>query len=416
MRRKRDKNKLRDNPRAVQAAAGFGGNYVIAKRSRKERVIERPELFLIPNDTIFALDAVETEATYDAMEELGIASLPYPLVDVGVEGSLIMRISHDKNGEHAVFITEPVVPGSPKDQPHDPLTCPHCQQQADPGTKTSSAKTVGDKVIPAGSPIEDIFKAVNELDKHSAAPNSTPLNQWPIAKEDTLDAAMDTANNLRPNSPYNVAYAPEDIRVVEGQGDFTRQFKTIRDLKESSETYGTAFKEWSVRFRFENEQSILHMLVHPAGRAYDLLKVVDQDERAAVASSARSIRKILIVLLATRNITKERTKDKLLSMGIGTKKNNYRPLYTTTLTLPRAVTKDDGQPASVGAMKRPHLRRGHIRHQKYGPKLAFTKLIWIEPCFINADEDFVSTRSAYNTSMGTNHPLHKGTEDAPRID
>lgn len=410
MRSKRHRNQLRNNANATEAPPTFGapqmaaqikgvgtvdrghgirintgayghGTYSRRNRTPKRRSVERPELFLIPNDTIFAINADETEATYLAMEELGIANLPYPLVDIGVEGSLIMRIQHKDDGGHRIQLA---LPGQPNyedavwsqsvAEAHDPLTCPSCMQKVSHDAETSFAKVVDGKTYPAGTPMSEVFAGLEQ------------------------------------NSPYNVAYCEDDIKIgniVEPhqRPEFKRRFSSTEELRESVEHLGTPFKEWSIRFRYEHEVPIIQMLIHPGGRAYDMGKILEPSESKSAQDAAKAIRKILIVLLATRNIVKERTKDKLLAMGIGSRKNNFRPLYTTTLSLPKTVTRDDGQPANVGSPRRPHLRRGHIRHQKYGPRLAFTKLIWIEPCFINADENFVSERSAYNTSAGTNNPL-----------
>lgn len=109
-----------------------------------------------------------------------------------------------------------------------------------------------------------------------------------------------------------------------------------------------------------------------------------------------SLYKCLLVLLATRNIEKELRTDKLAKLGIG-KKSAHRYTYTTTLRVP-AVCSETVATAGIpsGASKRPHLRRGHIRRQHFGPRNSFEKKIWIEPLFVNADEDFISARTAYN--------------------
>lgn len=129
---------------------------------------------------------------------------------------------------------------------------------------------------------------------------------------------------------------------------------------------------------------------------------------SAGAKDAQNYKMILIVLLATKNACKTRTKDKLAALGIGkaAKRDNTRPIYTTTITLPPEFTTTTGQsiPHAAGVTLRPHLRRGHKRDQRHGPKLQFVRPIWIEPCFVNADETYVSARTNYNTSMkGTNY-------------
>lgn len=110
--------------------------------------------------------------------------------------------------------------------------------------------------------------------------------------------------------------------------------------------------------------------------------------------AGRTWYRLLIVLLATKNITKAMRTDKLAKAGIARDK---RHVYTTTLSLGR-VAEIGSEPMLPGIAKRPHLRRGHLRSQHYGPRNQFLKRVWIEPCFVNADEDFVNERTAYNVS------------------
>lgn len=131
---------------------------------------------------------------------------------------------------------------------------------------------------------------------------------------------------------------------------------------------------------------------------YDILESEMYDQK--YLEEAEKLKKMLVVLLASRNVVKTRTKDKLAALGIGKgRRDNYRPIYTTTLSLPGPLKDERDAAGGQGITLRAHLRRGHIRRQKYGPGLEFTKSIWIEPCFVNADENFVSERSAYNASI-----------------
>lgn len=106
----------------------------------------------------------------------------------------------------------------------------------------------------------------------------------------------------------------------------------------------------------------------------------------------------LVTLLATRNVVKQTSVNKLARLGIGTRKGTpSKSSYprVTTITIPHDLP-DDEDHATVGKPKAPHLRRGHIRHQHYGPENTLTKQVWIQPIFVNADEDFVSSRVRYN--------------------
>jgi len=102
---------------------------------------------------------------------------------------------------------------------------------------------------------------------------------------------------------------------------------------------------------------------------------------------------LLISLLAVRNIQKTTKIDKLAKLGIG--RNKHRYVYTTTLFLPPPHLIEGEESTSTGIKRCPHLRRGHIRHQRHGTSNQLTRKIWIEPVFIHADAEFVNQRAAY---------------------
>lgn len=103
--------------------------------------------------------------------------------------------------------------------------------------------------------------------------------------------------------------------------------------------------------------------------------------------------RFLIAVLATRNIVKRTKEHKLAKLGIG-KNRTYR--YSTTITLPVELDDDPDHVPQEGQPKCPHLRRGHIRRQHWGRMNSCIKQIWIAPVFVNADKDYISTRTHYN--------------------
>lgn len=119
---------------------------------------------------------------------------------------------------------------------------------------------------------------------------------------------------------------------------------------------------------------------------------IDISDRVRPANTAAACAG-LITLLATRNAMKKTKKNKLGALGIG-KKWLRGNSYITTISLPSELEEDEEHPPT-GAKRCPHLRRGHIRRQHYGPGNELVKKIWIAPVFVNADEGFVAQRQAY---------------------
>ncbi len=97
----------------------------------------------------------------------------------------------------------------------------------------------------------------------------------------------------------------------------------------------------------------------------------------------------LVVLLASRGVVKSSRESKLAKFGIGKRDGEY----TTTIRLASNLERHES--TREGAPVRPHLRRGHVKMQPHGPNNSLRKRIWVEPCLVNADADFVNQRKAY---------------------
>lgn len=134
--------------------------------------------------------------------------------------------------------------------------------------------------------------------------------------------------------------------------------------------------------------------VYRFGKYYSSDEVEDEGSKG----NFKLLRDLLIVLLATKNIKKQVHHDAMAKLRIGKSREGH--VYTTTLTLPAAADVVRVNATASDGTVRPHLRRGHVRRQRHGPKNVAVKLIWVEPCFINADPDFISEREAYNISKG----------------
>lgn len=105
--------------------------------------------------------------------------------------------------------------------------------------------------------------------------------------------------------------------------------------------------------------------------------------------SRKMYRDGLVVMLASRGLAKNSKQRKLAKLGIGKKDNEY----VTTIRMERDLERHES--IREGSPVRPHLRRGHVRMQPHGHANSLRKKIWVEPCFVNADADFVNQRKAY---------------------
>jgi hypothetical protein len=141
----------------------------------------------------------------------------------------------------------------------------------------------------------------------------------------------------------------------------------------------------------------------------------EKDGRYGSTSHERDfIANVLIVMLATRNALKTRSRNKLAALGIG-KKNRHE--WTTLISVPQALSQVESQVESDSSVKRcPHLRRGHIRGQHHGPGGASIKQIWIAPVFVNADPEWKCQRKAYSLKGAPQDEIQSRTTTAQSQD
>jgi hypothetical protein len=106
---------------------------------------------------------------------------------------------------------------------------------------------------------------------------------------------------------------------------------------------------------------------------------------------------VLIVVLASRNIEKRPRVNDARSRNHQEREDSKKYDLTTTIKI-GAITEYIGSNGnSTGRTMRPHLRRGHIKNVRVGEGRKETKKVFIQPCFVNADKDWLATpRKSYN--------------------
>jgi hypothetical protein len=187
---------------------------------------------------------------------------------------------------------------------------------------------------------------------------------------------------------YNEEYAKleRERRRLVGEGE-PAKIDLVELSSEQKDTFAASPFDLNYSFTFGTDgRSDQQWFMSLHGRASNKHPV-------SSPQTADRVLMMFVVLLATRNVTRDVKINKLAKLGIG--KNSYSK--TTTLRIGE-VTETSGEQTGLGVHRRPHLRRGHIRRQKYGPGFQFEKKIFVQAVFVNADDGWIAERTAYNVS------------------
>ena len=165
--------------------------------------------------------------------------------------------------------------------------------------------------------------------------------------------------------------------------------------------------KWRFNFNKELDEFTADMLALRSNEKEWVSFLADKRNKRPVEDNARDVEKMaqwvlafMLVALIAKNSEKTVKENKLAKLGIGKKnpKNMYK--YTTTVTIGKITeTIGTGDSTKGGWKVRPHLRRGHIREQKFGPNNQYSKKVFIQPIFVNAAEGYVNNRTAYNVRV-----------------
>jgi len=200
---------------------------------------------------------------------------------------------------------------------------------------------------------------------------------WDSVDYDTI---LDTATALEKAGLDQPPYAVFDIQATLNHKIMARLFsgwdKFITRAHPPARTF---------TFRYEYDKENNHLTTR--------LKIneswLDRQNIEKICKLSSFLNHTLFALLATKNASK--TTEKIKKHGPKSRKRPREYDYITTIKIGKITETQRGDGDGQSSV-RPHLRRGHIRNQRVGKGLSEVKPIFIQPCFINADESWINNQ------------------------
>ena len=105
----------------------------------------------------------------------------------------------------------------------------------------------------------------------------------------------------------------------------------------------------------------------------------------------------LLVVLASKNAVKKQVENTPKAKNHQQREDSKSYATTTTIRVGHVTEYIGNKPEGSGRTVRAHLRRGHIKGVRFGEGRKEMRKVFIQPCFVNADRDWVATpRKSYN--------------------
>ena len=224
---------------------------------------------------------------------------------------------------------------------------------------------------------------------------------WAALDPDTMLDTMYAMQEMDIWSPPYMHFVVESPLLMEGK----TWGKVIVNKKEDEERQWMSDKYWRVEFKCnDDEEYIINN-----GRMFEYDGFICGDPRGDIPFSYLQLRPenaewidhwvevlfdALIILLATKNAEKKTIINDARSRTHREREDSKKYVTTTTIKI-GAITETVLSEGGTGRTVRPHLRRGHVRQQRFGEGREQIKKVFIAPCFVNADKDWVDINKDY---------------------
>jgi hypothetical protein len=162
---------------------------------------------------------------------------------------------------------------------------------------------------------------------------------------------------------------------TEGKGDFANRSGSEQEKK------AIAFHQ--ARLEAERKKTDLRVPY----RATDQFPISPEMRNEIIGA----LRDALVVTLRSRGIHKSVKGPSKLKKLLGKPQNDE---VVTTISLSRPASESEYK-GGTHASPRMHLRCGHWTHQRHGVGRQLVKPLFIDPIWVNAEADFMTTRTAY---------------------